>query len=186
MMKKIHAFVLKYSNGYTALISCFIFILFVWIVLPAEAEKSEALGLIGSPDTSLFYSGTQLYEIAHSYGLSGRIFYIHQRMTFDVIWPIVYGLFLLISSTFFYKKSQLSSKSHFLYISVIAVMFDYLENLMTSIVMYRYPSQTVIIAHLAGYMTLLKWLTLSLAFIYLITVILNYIIKLFRNKKTHI
>jgi hypothetical protein len=189
-MKLIHAKIMKLTNGYTALFSLLIFLLFVIIVLPNEAQKGEVLGLISGPDTSLFYTAEQLYDIANEYGPDGREFYIHQRYTFDLIWPVVYGSFILISSTYFHKKSNLLKKYSLLsYFSVIAVIFDYLENMMTSVVMYRYPTKTPILDNLAGYMTLLKWITLGFAFIILMILSVTYTFesinkKINRSKKT--
>lgn len=185
MMNKIHKTVMKLTNGYASLFSFIIFLLFVIFILPFEAQKSEALGLIASPDTSFFYTSADLYNIASDYGIIGRKFYIEQRFTFDIIWPIIYGLFLLTSSTFFYKKSRLVSHSFFIYVSVIPVIFDYFENAMTSIVMYRYPNKTLILDNLAGFMTLFKWTTLGIAFLVLIVLTVIYILQLFKCKKMH-
>jgi hypothetical protein len=159
----------KFFNKYTAIGSILIFLFFVIFVLPAESEKSLALGLEMSPDTSIFYSGSKLYEIAFSYGVDGRDFYIQQRFTFDLIWPIAYGSFLFISSAYLIKLLKFPKKYYMLiWLPIISVIFDYLENMMTSLVMYRYPNETLIIDVLAGYMTLFKWVTLTMSFIILI------------------
>ncbi|MBU1143956.1 MAG: hypothetical protein KKH92_09995 [Firmicutes bacterium] len=174
----------KYFNIYTTTFSFVIFLLFIIFVLPAESLKSTALGLEMSPDTSIFYTASRLYEIALSYGAEGRQFYIQQRFTFDLVWPIAYGLFLFTSSIYFFKYLNLHKVFfRFLWLPVLAVAFDYLENLMTALVMYRYPNQTFFFDMAAGVMTLFKWITLGLAFVMLMVWIAMYILKKIRNQK---
>jgi len=167
----------------TVSISCLIFILFLVFVLPAEAMKSSELGLESSPDTSLYYTAQTLYDIAESYGEKGRSFYIQQRFTFDLVWPIAYGLFLFVVTAFLMIKLKVSQRIYkLLWLPVLAVVFDYFENMMTALVMYRYPNKTFLIDGLAGVMTLIKWLTLSAAFIALIVFLALLIFKRFKSK----
>ena len=177
-MKRIFTPTVYAINVYTSMITLVVFILFIIIVLPNETQKSEALGLISSPDTTLFYTADQLIAIALQYGDIGRQFYIKQRFTFDLIWPIVYGVFLFVNSVYLYQKNKITKYKYILVIPIVAVVFDYLENIMTSIVMYRYPNPTIILDHLAGFMTLFKWITLGTAFIIyiclLILLTINY------------
>lgn len=167
-MKKFIAQVVNRTNPLIVLVSLLIFMSFILFVLPQEAAKSEAFGLKESIDTSFYYTSQDLYRTADSYGEEGRAFYIRQRFTFDLIWPIAYTQFILIASAYFYKKTKLLKASNVLYVSLIAAGFDYLENIMTSTVLYRFPQTTPVIAEMAGIMTLLKWSTLSLAFVTLI------------------
>lgn len=167
-MKKLISMTANRSNPIIVVLSLLIFMSFIIFVLPQEAAKSEAFGLTDSIDTSFYYSSSDLYRTAENYGEQGRAFYIRQRFTFDLIWPIVYTQFLFISSVYFYKKTKLLKVTWLLYVSLIAAGFDYLENIMTSTVLYRYPLMTPVISDLAGVMTLLKWSTLSAAFFILI------------------
>lgn len=74
-----------------------VFLLFLSFVLPQIASySSEAIGQSESPDQSFLYSGSQLYDLAESYGEGGRKTYILLRWTFDLVWPVVYTLFLVV------------------------------------------------------------------------------------------
>lgn len=153
----------KYRGLITG-ITCLIFIIFIIFILPAESQKSATLGLEQSPDTSFFYTKSELLSIAESYGEEGRTFYVRQRLTFDVIWPIAYGAFLTAA---IYEGTRALNQSKWkkLYIlPIVAVGFDYLENIMTATVMHRYPLETFLLGDLAGWMTAMKWTTLSIAF----------------------
>jgi hypothetical protein len=167
-MKKFIAKIVNHTSPIIVFLSLLIFMSFIILVLPQEAAKSEAFGLNESIDTSFYYTSQDIYRIAQSYGEEGRAFYIRQRFTFDLVWPIAYTQFILIASAYFYKKTKLLKASNLLYVSLVAAGFDYLENIMTSTVLYRFPQTTPIIAEMAGIMTLLKWSTLSLSFLILI------------------
>ncbi|MDP2813404.1 MAG: hypothetical protein Q8S15_04445 [Erysipelotrichaceae bacterium] len=172
-MRKFIAQIVNHTNPIIVLVSLLIFMSFMLFVLPQESAKSEAFGLKESIDTSFYYTSQDLYRTAENYGEDGRAFYIRQRFTFDLIWPIAYTQFILIASAYFYKKTKLLKASNVLYVSLIAAGFDYLENIMTSTVLYRFPQTTPIIADMAGIMTLLKWSTLSLSFIILIYLLIT-------------
>ncbi len=139
-------------------ISFIIFALFMIAVLPNVSETTkEITGTNISPDTSFFYTSQKLYEIAESYGEVGRAYYIRSRFTFDIIWPIVYLFFLVTMITFLFKGSL-----HL--IPFIGVLFDYLENLGASYVMFRYPLDTGFIATITPMFTLLKWIFIYISF----------------------
>jgi hypothetical protein len=64
------------------------FAFFIAVILPQQSELATVYGLSESVDTSFFYNASELYRIAESYGALGREFYIVQRWTFDLVWPI--------------------------------------------------------------------------------------------------
>ena len=108
---------------------------------------------------------SQLYRIVESYGSEGRAFYIQQRWTFDLIWPIVYFSFIFSVSALLYQSIGLSYHNRWiLSFSYFAILFDYLENIMVTIVMARFPSPTFLIVDFAGTMTSLKWIFLVISF----------------------
>jgi membrane-anchored glycerophosphoryl diester phosphodiesterase (GDPDase) len=65
-----------------------------------EVYSSE----VGSVDLSLWYTSDEVYEMAEAYGEEGRQAYIQAWLTFDVIWPIIYMVFLSISISYLFKK----------------------------------------------------------------------------------
>jgi hypothetical protein len=178
-------FIHTISETRYVIISFALFLVFIIIVLPYESAKSTQFGLINSPDTSLYYTASQLYEYADEYGLEGRAFYDKQRFSFDIIWPLVYSSFLILSVSFFIKKNNLGSRYYLLlYLAFIGMIFDFIENIMTSIVMIRYPSQTPFIASIAGFITLAKWLSLFITFSFLLYLIVLYLIIRIKRKQS--
>lgn len=83
------------SSTPIVLVTSAVFIIFSTLVLPSQAATAETYAAgAGSPDTSLLYSADDLYRMAGAYGDYGRRLYIHSRFTLDLIWPLVYAVFL--------------------------------------------------------------------------------------------
>lgn len=161
----------RFSRGWVALLALAIFCLFTALVLPAQSSQAEVnSGGVGSPDTSLFYTPGELINMAEAYGPQGRAAYVQARFTFDLIWPLVYTFFLVTNISWIYARVftpgsplQLANL-----VPVLGLLFDYLENITTSLVMLRYPDPTLLAAWLAPVFTLLKWVFVGGSFLVLI------------------
>jgi hypothetical protein len=170
MAKRISGWIRRVSTGWVALAALFIFLLFTALVLPQQALKSEQeTGSAESPDTSFYYAPGDLYRMAESYGEQGRQAYIRARFTFDLVWPVVYMLFLVTAISWVYGKTfapdSLWQRANLA--PLLGALFDYLENLSTSLVMLRYPQQTPVVDLLAPLFTALKWGLLGASFLLL-------------------
>lgn len=140
------------------LISIILFVSFMTIVLPGVSETTkEITGTNASPDTSFLYTSQDLNDIAESYGELGRSYYIRSRFSFDIIWPIVYLFFLVTTLSTLFKGIQNL-------IPLAGWLFDFLENLGASFVMYRYPRESGFIAIVTPIFTLLKWVFIYISF----------------------
>ncbi|PKO19133.1 MAG: hypothetical protein CVU39_00855 [Chloroflexi bacterium HGW-Chloroflexi-10] len=167
MIQKTSNILVRFSTGWVTLAGLVIFVLFLILVLPAQSQKaSRETGGAVSPDMSFVYTPADLYRMAESYGVEGRVAYIRARFTFDLIWPLVYTLFLgtalswLVSRVF-----SLGSRWRWLNLTpLLGMLLDYLENISTSLVMFRYPQQTMVVDFLAPLWTMLKWLFVNGSF----------------------
>jgi len=170
VLKQISELLNRISNGWVALTALSIFLLFSALVLPKQsAQASAELGDIGSPDLSLLYSVDDLYQFADAYGDQGRAAYIRTRFSFDLVWPLVYTLFLSTALSWTMTKAPPTSLLRRInLVPLLGMLFDYLENLATSLVMARFPARTLIIDFLAPIFTLLKWGLISTSFVLLV------------------
>jgi len=183
---KISNWLYRVVNGWISLLALLIFIAFTILVLPRQAEKADTFSSdAGSPDMSLFYSPPHLYQMAEDYGEQGRQAYIQQRFTFDIVWPLVYAFFLCTAITWLYGRGFAHSSAwrRANIIPLIAISFDFLENLSTSLVMLRYPQPTPVIDWLAPVFTLLKWIFVSGSFILLLIGVVVYVWRLLTRRK---
>jgi hypothetical protein len=160
MWKRLSDFLYKIMNGWVAILALVVFLLFAGLVLPGQAASAETYsGNAGSPDLSFYYSTQDLYHMAEVYGEQGRGAYIRARFTFDLIWPLVYTFFLCTAISWVYARAFTTNSlwRGANLVPVLAMLFDYLENLSTSLVMLRYPHPTIVVDSLAPLFTMVKW-----------------------------
>jgi hypothetical protein len=171
MWKRISDWLRRASTGRVALSALVVFLLFSVLVLPRQsATAEEVAGDAGSPDMSFYYSADDLYRMAEAYGEQGREAYVRARFTFDLVWPLVYTLFLVTAISWLFGKT-FAHDSRWQWANltpVLGALFDYLENVSTSLVLGRYPDPTAVVDVLAPVFTLLKWVFLAVSFALLI------------------
>ena len=151
-----------------------VFILFTSIVLPYFASlTTKLIGVSESPDTGFGLSLSEYYLMRTAYGEYGRKVYVVMRFTFDIVWPVVYTVFLV--STLFYLQQQTqilkSIKLH--YVAFTAVLFDFMENVLAVIFMTTYPNQIDFVVYLLKGSSMIKWGLIVAAFI-LIIILLGF------------
>ena len=159
------------SSFWVVLISLALFLLFMFLVLPLQAERSaQVTGTNASPDTSFYYNREQLYLMAENYGQEGRYYYVDSRITFDIVWPLVYTMFLLNAISWIFNKTIVEGSALRLLnlVPITSILFDLLENISNMVVMFRYPVPTDWLASIAGIFTSLKWISLGASFLILI------------------
>jgi len=154
------------STGRVALVALVVFLLFGALVLPSQAAAAErASAGAGSPDTSFFYRPDDLLRQAEAYGESGRAAYVRARWTFDLAFPLVYGFFLVTSIGWSVRQTPASGAWKLMtLVPVTAVLFDFLENTATSVVMAAYPAVPDLAVVLAPWLTLVKWILVYASF----------------------
>lgn len=170
-MNRLSDWLYRVSNGRIALLSTIIFVLFTVVALPAQSDIAASTSEnAGSPDTSFVYSADDLYEMAEAYGEVGRSAYIRARFTFDIVWPLVYTLFLATTISWTFQKTFTPQTwwRRLNLAPLFGALFDYLENISASLVMYRYPLQTPVVDFMVPLFTLLKWIFISASFILLL------------------
>ena len=172
MLKTLSNKLYKLSNGSITILALVIFALVVAFVLPAQAQRAEAAsGGADSPDMSFFYTSEDLYNMAETYGADGRAAYIRARFTFDLVFPLSYLFFLATSISWVMRRAVSDPNSYWRSLNlfpVFGVLFDYLENISTSIVMANYPQKTFLFDTLAPIFTLVKWFFVNGSFVILV------------------
>lgn len=168
MLRKLSIWICQKSTGRIATFALGVFTVFLVFVLPAQTRSS--IDNAGTPDLSFRYSVDDLYRMSEAYGAQGRQEYVRVRFTFDLVWPLVYGFFMVTAVSWFFVKAfpVESVWQRVNLIPVLGVIFDYLENISTSIVMARYPARTMGIDLLATVFTPVKWVLVGLGFVLLL------------------
>lgn len=154
-----------------ALVAVVGFVTFLATVSTAQAEKTDEYASgVDLPDTSPWYTPSDVYGAAEAIGQFGRDSYVEARYTFDVVWPIVYTLFFIILLSWVFRQvTRPGSRWRLINLfPVVPIVFDFLENLAASIVMTRFPAETPGVVHVLPVFSLLKWTTLSVCFVLIV------------------
>lgn len=168
MLTRISTWFLKISSTWLMISSLLLMVVFMVVVLPAQAvESANKIGSERSPDTSFYYSPGDLYKMADQYGSTGRQAYIHARWTFDLIFPLVYTSFLTLGISWFSQRltdwKEIYAITNLL--PVLGGIFDLLENSATTLAMALYPKKVQILLLSASLFTPIKWVLVSASFI---------------------
>lgn len=161
----------RVARGWVVLAAVGVFVVFLAVVLPRQAAQADRdTGDAGSPDSSFIYTPANLYGFAEQYGASGRAAYIRARFTFDVVWPLVYAAFLSTSISWVYRRAFNTYRvwRRMNLAPVLGMLFDYGENMSTSLVMARYPARTPVVDVLAPTFTAVKWIFVNGSFVLLL------------------
>lgn len=179
MLTRLSNWLIRVSKGWVALAALALFVLFIAFVLPVQTKQMDA----DTPDLSLVYAPADLYRMADSYGADGRQEYIRIRFSFDVIWPLVYTFFLLTATGWAFGKAfaPVSRWRLAVLVPLAGIALDFLENLSTSLVMFRYPNHTQVVDALAPVFTFSKWLTLGAGFVLLLVGMIIWVWRRIRH-----
>lgn len=160
--KWLHSITVKQVIIYTV-----IFTLFIVLVLPFVNDLTYRLiGVKESIDTGFITDLSKIYKIRDEYGPEGRKYYIILRFTFDIVWPIVYFLFIASITGYLTKHLKNSSEHRYInYLPILAVSLDFLENILASIFMIIHPYTFDLLVFLIIVVSLNKWVWILFSFI---------------------
>ncbi|PKN98626.1 MAG: hypothetical protein CVU43_15915 [Chloroflexi bacterium HGW-Chloroflexi-5] len=179
-MRKLSAFFYRFSTLWVALLGLAVFVVFSVLVLPVESARADAFSQgMGGPDTSFFYSGDTLLQMAEVYGEEGRAAFLKARWGFDLAFPLIFTFFFITSISYLFKKGLAGSQSLPLVnlIPLLGFVFDLAENTATSVVMAAYPLRDTWGQFLAPVFTPVKWIFVSISMVLLVIGLLLWLKK---------
>lgn len=178
-MKQLITFLDRNNSGWVTVAAFALLVVFGVFTLPAQSALAEQYSDgLGSPDTSLFYSGSQLVQMAAAYGPVGRAEYLHARWNFDLAFPLIYTLFFLTSIHWFYKKFNPTLRSWLIAIPLLAMLLDFAENTAASVVMRAFPAEGTWGQFLAPVFTPLKWLAVAACALIVVVGLLGWLMRI--------
>ena len=168
-----------YQNVSTkqVLIFFILFVLFTSLALPfVSSYTTKVIGVSESPDTSFNFHLDHLFDIVDSYGERGRLFYVTMRWTFDIVWPLIYTVFLVSSIAYLARRSNCKFGYKPLYFPLLAVLFDFLENINATIIMLLYPKRIDFFGYMLIGSSIMKWAMIGISFGVVIIFFIRFII----------
>ena len=117
------------------------------------------------------YTPAEAFRVMTEYGEAGRRAYTFLLLTSDLVFPFLYGSFLFLSIRRVTRRTGFPARwsNGLAACGITAACFDYLENLAFLILINEYPSQSSIVARLASFFTVTKFLFSAASLIILAT-----------------
>ena len=171
MTKVISIFFNKYATWNSILILLGLIVVFNLLIFPLANKKNQNIIPL---DLQFFYSSEKAYSTLAQYSDEGLKQYVIAELTVDLIFPIVYALFLSFLLFKLNKKSILSLFPLFIILS------DYAENFSIAAIIHYLPSKLPAIVALTSLFTSLKWILIAISVLLILAAL---VAKLYSQKK---
>lgn len=169
-----------------ALIFLFIaVVVMTFILIPAFYPRIEQLsGGYAALDTLFAYTPDQAYNIIGSYGAPAAELYLRLLLTFDIVFPLVYGLFfsMLIVQVYDRLFARHPFAQRLVYVPILTALADLAENISIAVLLNAYPQRLDILAGFASLMTTAKWVGLYATIGVLVIGLVWLFIRYLRNR----
>jgi hypothetical protein len=152
------------------------------ILFPAVLFPAHGIGDIKPLDLYFSYSPEQVYEYLAALGAKGRGDYTRMLLTSDLAFPVVYSTALSVALMLVMRKLLPLASVYLCLFPFVIVIADWFENLSLVIVALEFPGQSDLIARYASSFTSLKWALIVLTLLVLLTSVLLWVTRCFRDK----
>jgi len=147
----------------------FLLLLALYVSFPAywlknaEATINRLAGkTIGPVDLTMGFDPARTLGMIADYGPAARTYYTRVELTVDVVYPLVYALFLAVILTLLFRGKAYKPFGWVTLLPFVSQLFDYLENGTIVGLLTSYPRQSYAWAVLCEVFKLAKWLTFGL------------------------
>ena len=148
-------------------------VIFNFGFIPAISQLSQGFDI---PDNTFNYTPEHLYRVLSIYGEEGRGLYRSFLLLLDFIYPALFAFTNSILLAYLFER--LIPKARFLYLSpFIALLLDYLENILMLILLLNYPAQLIALARIASAITTLKLILVNLLFVVTLIALAGVLMK---------
>lgn len=168
---------------------------FILFIFPYRTETLRAVICKDKPapcndnptlDSKLSYDSDEVYALFRKFDRPSRQLYAWTEITVDMIFPIIYSLFLSLLMIWFFQKSFKYEKYGSLaMLPFIAMLFDYCENVLIAAMLFDYQREHFAVARVASLATKLKWSFFLLSLLAILFGIWLVIRSLSKEGKTH-
>ncbi|MBN2891544.1 MAG: hypothetical protein JXL97_06745 [Bacteroidales bacterium] len=164
---------LKFVSWYilAVLVAAFLFIR--QYVFPEISSFPEKV-----PDGLMFYSSDELFDIIGNYSAKEIRGYIVASLSFDIIYPLIYGTMLFVLISLVFRLLKLKSKWVLMVscLPFISTFLDYSENVILIFMLKKLPEFNENLASFVGFITMFKYLFIGISVIAAMIVV-NYTIS---------
>ncbi len=151
----------RLASGRNQLILLVLTLIFTFVIFPPFIGQIARLasGGEGLIDTEFGYTPERALQMVAAYGHEGRLLYAITTLTADLLYPLVYSLFMALVLVFSFGRvfPPASPLQGLVYLPFAAAAADYLENASVLALLGTYPQQYLWVAWCASIFTRLKW-----------------------------
>ncbi len=158
----------KYASVKMSLFLLLLLMVFNALIMPYLAGDSQAIPL----DLQFAYTPEQAYELISSYSEDNRHRYMIAEMTTDIVYPIVYTLFLSLTLLLIFPN-----RGKIALIPYIIFIADMLENTGIVTMLYQYPKELYTVALITSVFSTIKWSIVMVVTVILIVGFIRALIK---------
>lgn len=160
----------KYASVKASLLLLLLVAIFNVVIMPNLAGDQQAVPI----DLQFAYSPERAYELVNSYSEETRYNYMIGEMTMDVLYPVVYTLFLSLTLLLLFPKNQKLAL-----IPYVIFVADMLENTGIVTMLYNFPKELYTVAMLTSVFSTIKWSVVAIALLLLIVGLVKALIAKF-------
>ena len=175
-MKRLTKFIEKNISGKIVLglfiLTNLVYTFMLTVTIPKTMEFSNGMKLLDMMPTG--YDLNYVNELFTSIGENGRLTYLTNQIPIDMIYPPLFGIsYCLLLGYFLKKMNKLNSQYMYLcLIPIIAGIADYLENIGIITMLKSYPELTEVAVKTTSSFSLVKSMSTSAFFIFLIVMLI--------------
>lgn len=166
----------------------FIVMFFIFMVIADKNMQSirsieEKMGKVKILDTRFFYDAETVYKVFEDLGESGRVYYRELLIRSEMIFPALYRFFIIVTLCFLFRwwVDKKSRWNLLCFIPLIDLLFDYMENSLVLIMLKQFPDTHIMLATVLGYITMIKYIFVFIAWLLILFSIVMVIGKLTRS-----
>jgi hypothetical protein len=186
MTRQLGELIERWANFKTLLLIILLALPFNIIFFPWRNSRLSDLSGVTEPflDARFTYTPSTLNALFAAYGQSGRRLYALSEVTIDLIYPILYTLFLSLLISLILTKvfPDFIALKPLSFLPFVILLSDYTENFSLVILSLRHPNRIDWLAHMASLFTSIKWMVLSIIIVFILLGLAALAIRYVRHK----
>ena len=151
------------------------------VTIPNTMEFSNGMKLLDMRPTG--YDFDYVNKLFSTLGNTGREIYLNTQIPVDMIYPLLFGISYSAVMAYFLKKiNKLNTPYIYLcFLPIIAATADYLENIGIITMLNNYPDFTETTVNATNMFSVIKSISTSIFFIFLVIILILTGIKFFKK-----
>ena len=165
----------RLSSGWTIAVAVALYAVYLATIMPAQSLESRAYaGDWGGPDRHFFYTPDELYGQVATWGVAGQQQYINFRLGLDIGFALTYAAFLVTVTSVAVRRAWPGDarRRQLNLVALVPMSCDLLENALGIGLVAAFPARFDAIAWLTAGVTALKWLSLALAHVVMVSALI--------------